>query len=106
MGKKVQKKNKNNLDIETAAELTPTDVDAVDDPRREDREANGKGIGITALILSLLALFLYPFMLSIAAIILGIVGGRRGSAAGWWAVGIGAAVLLIRILIFPITAIF
>lgn len=106
MSKKEQKKNKNNRDIETAAELTPTGVNPVDNPRREGREVNGTGIGVTALILSLLAFFLFPFVLSTVAIILGIVGGQRGSAAGWWAVGIGALVLLIRILIFPISAIF
>lgn len=106
MSKKKQKRNKNNQDIETAAELTPSGVKPVDDPRIEDRAVNGTGIGVTALIVSLLAFFLFPFVLSTVAIILGIVGGKRGSAAGWWAVGIGAFVLLIRILIFPISAIF
>lgn len=105
MSKKKQKKKKNNQDIETAAELTPSGVNP-DNPRIENREVNGTGVGVTALIISLLAFFLFPFVLSTVAIILGIVGGRRGSSAGWWAVGIGAFVLLIRILIFPISAIF
>jgi hypothetical protein len=105
MSKKRKKQNKNQ-DIETAAELTPSGTNPVDTSRKEQREVNGMGIGVTALILSLLAFFLFPFVLSTVAIILGIVGGQKGSAAGWWAVGIGVFVLLIRILAFPIFSIF
>jgi hypothetical protein len=101
--------NVENHDTETAAELTPSTVNPVDDSRErqtEVNEVNGTGIGVTALILSLLAFFMFPFILAATAIVLGIVGARRGSAAGWWAVGIGAFVLIIRILAFPILAIF
>jgi hypothetical protein len=95
-------------DVETASEIaTPPNISRVDTvSRQERREVDGGGIGITALILSLLSFFLFPFILSALGIVLGIVGVQRGSTAGWWAIGIGAFVLLIRILVFPITAIF
>jgi hypothetical protein len=109
-------KEKNQLDnldnrdkdhnVETAAELTPPSVNPVDTSRTERKEVDGTGIGVTALILSLLAFFLFPFILSSLGIILGIVGAQRGSTAGWWAIGIGAFVLLVRILAFPLMAIF
>ncbi|MCH5583903.1 DUF4190 domain-containing protein [Shimazuella sp. AN120528] len=105
MDKEKKNQNKKHQDTETAAELTPTGVNPVD-ASREERKENGTGIGVTALVLSILGFFLYPFILSVLGIILGIVGGLRGSAAGWWAVGIGAFILLIRILAFPILAIF
>jgi uncharacterized membrane protein len=93
-------------DVETAAELSPPSVNPVGTSRTEKKEVDGSGIGVTALILSLLAFFLFPFILSALGIILGIVGAQRGSTAGWWAIGIGAFVLLVRILAFPLMAIF
>ena len=101
-----KKKKRHYQDTETAAELTPSGVNPVDTSHKEEKEVNGTGIGVTALILSLLAFFVFPFVLSTLGIILGVIGGQKGSAAGWWAVGIGALVLLIRILAFPILAIF
>lgn len=101
-----KKKNKQKQrDTETAAELTP-DAHAANASPAKREDVNGTGLGITALTLSLLAFFLFPFLLSFLGIVLGVAGGRRGSTAGWWAVGIGAFVLLIRILAFPILAIF
>ncbi|WP_028775368.1 hypothetical protein [Shimazuella kribbensis] len=108
MGKGQKKQPKHHVedhDTETAAELTPSTVNPVDNSRNQQEEVSGTGIGVTALILALLAFFLFPFTLAATAIVLGIVGARRGSAAGWWAVGIGAFVLIIRILAFPILAI-
>ncbi len=90
---------------ETAAELTPeSHADRDVDTEREDMGATG--LGVTAIILSVLAFFFWPYLFSFLGIILGIVAGRRGSATGWWAVGIGALVLLFRILAFPFMAIF
>lgn len=89
---------------ETAAEITPEQQ--VTRNGKDDRQVEGTGIGVTALILSLLAFFFMPVTLSIAAIIVGFFGARKGSAAGWWAIGIGAFVLLMRILAFPLFVIF
>jgi hypothetical protein len=92
------------LQTETAAEITPDKQHVA--PDDTDRQVEGTGIGVTALILSLLAFFFLPVTLSIAGIIVGFFGVRKGSAAGWWAIGIGAFVLLMRILAFPLFVIF
>jgi hypothetical protein len=91
---------------ETAAELTPDSQSAQEAAETEREGMGATGLGVTAIILSVLALFFWTYLFSILGIIIGIVAGRRGSATGWWAVGIGALVLLFRILAFPFMAIF
>lgn len=111
--KKHQQKQKHNhqnghsghRDVETATELSP-EIRTVKTPRAKWEDVGGTGLGITALTLSILGFFKWPLLLALLGIVFGVVGGRRGSKAGWWAVGIGAFVLLIRILAVPLLAIF
>lgn len=96
-------------DVETAAEVAP-----VADPVGKERERNearadregardeGRGLGITSIILSVLSFFFVPFLLGSAGIILGVIAGRRGSALGWWAVGLGAVSVILTAFIAPI----
>ncbi|MBA4493213.1 YrzE family protein [Paenactinomyces guangxiensis] len=72
---------------------------------RETADA-GRGLGITAIILSVLAFFLWPYILAPAGIIIGVISARRGSSLGWWAVGIGVLALIIMTLIVPFRILF
>ncbi|TSB46732.1 DUF308 domain-containing protein [Alkalicoccobacillus porphyridii] len=55
----------------------------------------GKAMGIFALILSILSLFILPILLGAAGIVIGIVS-RKGDAKtlGSWAIGIGAVSII------------
>ncbi|MCK1991523.1 DUF308 domain-containing protein [Peribacillus muralis] len=63
--------------------------------------SRGKTIGVIALIISILSLFMMPFLLGIAGIIVGIVARSRGSNLGTWAIGIGALSIIVGIFILP-----
>lgn len=61
-----------------------------------------KGIGFSALFLSVLSFFFEPFVLGIIAIVLGFVAQRKGEIAiGAWAIGISAISIILAIFIFP-----
>ncbi|SFP21657.1 DUF4190 domain-containing protein [Salibacterium halotolerans] len=63
----------------------------------------GKGLGVTALILSICSLFFLPVFTGGAGIILGIFAVRRDAAAlGWWAAGIGAFSIAVTMLFAPL----
>ncbi|RAL25905.1 DUF4190 domain-containing protein [Thermoflavimicrobium daqui] len=66
----------------------------------------GRGLGITGLILSIIAFFIWPFILAPAGIIIGAISIRRGSSYGWWAVGIGLVALVFAVIAFPFRLIF
>ncbi|PJN90897.1 hypothetical protein CVN76_08080 [Bacillus sp. mrc49] len=66
-----------------------------------DVASRGKVIGVVALIISILSLFMMPFLLGIAGIIVGIVARSRGSNLGTWAIGIGALSIIVGIFILP-----
>ncbi|MEC0276337.1 DUF4190 domain-containing protein [Peribacillus frigoritolerans] len=63
--------------------------------------SRGKAIGVIALIISILSLFMMPFLLGIVGIIVGIVARSRGSNLGTWAIGIGAVSIIVGIFIAP-----
>lgn len=96
-------------DVEAAAEVAPV-TDPIGEGREQDgarldqEEAGdeGSGLGITSIILSVLSFFFVPFLLGSAGIILGIIAGRRGSAMGWWAVGLGAVSVILTAFVAPI----
>lgn len=68
----------------------------------DDREVGGRGVGITALILSILSLFVMPILLGIIGIVLGFVARRRGAITlGSWAISLGAISIIIGIFIAP-----
>ncbi|MFJ7754941.1 DUF4190 domain-containing protein [Peribacillus muralis] len=99
----------NRYDEETSAEISTMPrrsrsykdesvVGAVDSGEVASR---GKVIGVAALIISILSLFMMPFLLGIAGIIVGIVARSRGSNMGTWAIGIGALSIIVGIFILP-----
>ncbi|MGA8941883.1 MAG: DUF308 domain-containing protein [Thermoactinomyces sp.] len=94
-------------DEEVAQEVSPNPV-MMRDRKGEgtENEAGGTGLGITALILSILAFFVWPFVLSIAGIIVGIFAVRRKSALGWWAVAAGIVALILAFFLFPFRLLF
>ncbi|CCQ92446.1 conserved hypothetical protein [[Clostridium] ultunense Esp] len=96
-------------DAEVGAELAPpgsTERLAPSRPvgieRDEEEERGGVGLGITALVLSLLSLLFWPVVLGAAGIITGFFAYRRGSVGlGMWAMGIGALSIIIALFIVP-----
>lgn len=65
-------------------------------------ETGGRGIGITALIVSILSLFILPLLMGIAGVIIGVVArGKGAKSLGTWAIIIGALSIVISIFILP-----
>jgi hypothetical protein len=87
---------------ETAAELAEP-VPLVHRRERDHLGAEGgTGVGLTALALSILSLFVMPILLGIAGIIVGFFARRRGATGlGAWAIGIGVVAVIIGIFITP-----
>lgn len=64
--------------------------------------AAGRGVGFTALALSIISLFVLPILFGAAGIILGFVARRRGAESlGNWAIGLGAISIIVGIFILP-----
>ncbi|SEN06003.1 hypothetical protein [Lihuaxuella thermophila] len=96
---------------EFAQDITPAGPvgfrDRADRRADDDRTADaGRGLGITAIILSVLAFFLWPYILGTAGIIVGVISARRGSSLGWWAVGIGVIALILATFALPFRLLF
>lgn len=91
---------------ETAAELSPytrplRTLGEFDAERRETPSASG--LGITALILSILSLLFMPITFGLAGVIMGIFSYVRGSKGlGLWAVGLGAITLINQFFLVPL----
>ncbi|GIO10409.1 hypothetical protein J31TS6_64370 [Brevibacillus reuszeri] len=92
-------------DVETAAEIAePIPVrrasrDVGDD---DSRENGASGIGMTGLGLSILSLFLMPYLIAPIGMVLGFLAYRRNSRAlGAWAMIIGAIAILGALVIYP-----
>ncbi|WP_312093196.1 DUF4190 domain-containing protein [Niallia sp.] len=92
---------------ETSAEITPPMTYNATRPvtsnvERDRGSVGGKGIGIAALLISILSLFVMPIILGIVGIVLGFVARRRGAnALGTWAITLGAISIIIGIFIAP-----
>lgn len=68
----------------------------------ETNAATGTGIGWLALALSVIGLFFLPIIMGIAGIIVGFIARGQGARGlGAWAIGIGAAVILLRLVAYP-----
>ncbi|MFC0270021.1 DUF308 domain-containing protein [Metabacillus herbersteinensis] len=93
---------------ETAAELAAPiplgrdrEYKSVED-RGDGRVNEGKGTGYLGIALSIISLFMLPVILGAAGIIVGFIARRRGAKTlGAWAIGIGAASLVLGIFILP-----
>lgn len=92
---------------ETAAELSPytQPLRTLSDKKDEQRDepATGSGLGITALILSILSLLFMPITLGTAGVITGIMAYVRGNKGlGLWAIGLGAITLINQFFLAPL----
>jgi len=99
---------------EMGSELTPT-VGRINDPRNEgeddlrssdgadtETDAAGNTMGMVGIGLSVLSLFLLPYLLAPAGIIVGYLAFRRNArTTGTWAMVIGALAILGALLIYP-----
>lgn len=96
---------------ETAAEFAPQrtqymqnqwDADRSAGQAEDPRENTGTGLGVTALIISILSLLFMPITLGAAGIVIGILAFVRGSRGlGMWAIGIGALSLINQFFFAP-----
>lgn len=100
--------NKNTADYteETSAELTaPTGYDRdidTNDERNNEVDTAGRGVGISALVLSIISLFVLPILFGAAGIVLGFVARSKGSTGlGSWAIGIGVVSIIVGMFILP-----
>lgn len=94
----------NRYQEETSAELATSPKENGRYTKRSDdssRASNGTGVGAIALILSILSLFMMPFILGILGIIVGFSARKRGSSMGTWAIGISAVSIIVGIFILP-----
>ena len=90
---------------ETSAEIsTPPqrsrgyNNDSVDS---DDITSRGNVVGVISLIISIISLFMMPFILGALGIIVGIFARSRGSKMGTWAIVIGAVSIIVGIFILP-----
>ncbi|MED1795952.1 DUF456 domain-containing protein [Brevibacillus nitrificans] len=92
-------------DVEAAAEIAePIPVRrTVRDANDEDSRENGaSGIGMTGLGLSILSLFLMPYLFAPIGMVLGYLAYRRNSRSlGAWAMIVGAIAILGALVIYP-----
>lgn len=87
---------------ETSAEIAPPIRFSNRERHIEGEREGGKGIGITALILSILSLFFWPILLGAVGIVMGFMARRRGAITlGSWAISLGAISIIIGIFIAP-----
>ncbi|KKB33239.1 DUF4190 domain-containing protein [Bacillus thermotolerans] len=89
---------------ETAAELAdPLSLNEGElrDSRREGEEGS-RGLGYTALIISIVSLFILPILLGAVGIGVGFLARRRGAEGlGSWAIGIGIASIVMGLFVLP-----
>lgn len=88
---------------EYAAEAVDPDLisrRALDDD--EVKSGAGTGMGWLALALSIIGLFFLPIVMGIAGIIIGFIARGQGARGlGAWSIGIGAAVIILRLVAYP-----
>lgn len=95
-----KKRNEWKRDEEVGEELAPPRP-AVRE-REVEKASGGAGLGITALVLSILSLLFWPVVLGAAGIITGFFAYRRGAVGlGMWSMGIGAVSIIIALFITP-----
>lgn len=89
---------------ETAAEIAPplSSYRQGTNTGEQGRAKEGStGMGLAALALSILSLFVFPVLFGITGIVLGFIARGRGSRTGTWAITIGAISLLLGIFVLP-----
>jgi hypothetical protein len=87
---------------ETSAELTDSRPKSFQINDNSEKSSAGTGIGITALVVSIISLFMMPVFLGIVGIVLGFIARGRGARSlGSWAIGVGALSIVVGIFIMP-----
>ncbi|WP_071395785.1 DUF308 domain-containing protein [Bacillus tuaregi] len=89
---------------ETAAEIAaPTSMRLNErtGDKNEARAEGGTGIGLAAIALSILSLFVFPVLFGAAGIVLGFIARAKGARTGSWAITIGAISLILGMFILP-----
>jgi hypothetical protein len=89
---------------EIAAEVAPPISGyqrGTDTNENSETKAGSTGMGLTAIALSILSLFIFPVLLGITGIVLGFIARSRGARTGTWAIAIGAISLLLGIFVLP-----
>jgi len=89
---------------ETAAEIAapaPIRLNQGTNEKNETRAEGGTGIGLAAIALSILSLFVFPVLFGAAGIVLGFIARARGARTGTWAITIGAISLILGMFILP-----
>lgn len=95
-------KNNNQLE-ETAAEIAAPVTLARDTTAEDEKAAAGTGIGLAAIVLSIISLFVLPVLFGAVGIVLGFIARARGSSGlGSWAIGIGIVSLVMAMFIVPL----
>lgn len=91
-------------DTEFAQEVVSQPNDTFSQDNKSEETGRGYGWGITGIVLSVLAFFLWPYLLAPIGIILGVVSVNQRSSLGWWAIVIGVLALIL-VTIFMVFAI-
>lgn len=88
---------------ETAAEIAnPVNVNRYESDKADHEAGAGRGLGFFALTLSIISLFMFPVFLGIVGIIVGFIARKRGAEGlGIWAIGLGAASIILRMFVMP-----
>lgn len=70
---------------------------------QETMKARAGIVGISALVISILSLFVLPVVLGITGVVLGFIARNRSGAKGLanWAIGIGAISIIIGMFVLP-----
>lgn len=91
----------NTFTEETAAEFAaPVTIDRTQTGEEGGTAAGGTGIGVAAVVLSIISLFVLPVLFAGAGIVLGFVArGRGAEGLGSWAIGIGVVSLILALFI-------
>ncbi|MBO8170401.1 MAG: hypothetical protein H0Z33_00740 [Bacillaceae bacterium] len=77
-------------------------AEQIEDVTEPVTEGRGNAVGLAAVALSVLALFIFPVLMSIAGIITGYIAYRREARTlGLWAMGIGVVALLASLVFAP-----
>lgn len=88
---------------EYAAEAVDPDLITRRDFKDNLDTGTGVGMGWLALALSLIGLFFLPIVMGVAGIIVGFIARGQGARGlGAWAIGIGTAVIILRLVAYPL----
>lgn len=94
--------NNNRLE-ETAAEIAAPVNLGRDRTVQDEKAAAGTGIGVAAIVLSIISLFVMPVLFGAVGIVLGFIARARGSTGlGSWAIGIGIVSIVMAMFIVPL----